>query len=73
MNRRVKNCYLHTLHREISNIERNAIISGIDYTSNEANSATVYEVLSAIVRQVKKYAEFKTATRPWQENISHIP
>jgi hypothetical protein len=54
---------LHTLHREIrdiSNIECNAIISAIDYTSNDADSATVDEVLTAIgstfrnVKQIRR-------------------
>lgn len=50
---------LHTVHREIreiSNIECNAIISGTDYTSEDADKAIVDDVLTAIgstVRHVK--------------------
>jgi len=47
------------LHREIRDIS-NAIISAIDYTSNDADSATVDEVLTAIgstfrnVKQIRR-------------------
>jgi hypothetical protein len=47
---------LHTVHREIreiSNIECNAIISGTDYTSEDADKAIVDDVLTAIGSTVR--------------------
>ena len=60
---------LHTLHREIrdiSNIECNAIINGIDYTSNDADLAIVDEMLSVIgnnARNVKQSRRIKNSDK----------